>query len=621
MDERTLTAVLAALFREVGRLDPAKDGSPRLERSAAIAREVLGGLPSVAPLSDAVAAAIASGAEAAPAGEAAGGCDELVADLKRVQDGPEHALISAFLSVLGERLSAARLADDSGASLFDVVRLNAACAEALSRAGAAQEPFFFVRGRLEGAADHLLRLEADGSLAAGAARLLGRAARLAALESAIIIRLLGATGASPAAVLASGGGTFQLLVAGGDEPLARLRQERTQLERDLLGAFQGEVSLVLALAPAPESALQDAGALLARLDGTGRQRAATPFLEVLGDAAPLGPFGAGMASAAEVRAAAEGDFLLGRALGSARFAVLREGWPPEVAPLAGADERSCVAGGRFLFEPASVPLVLGGEEEPVAPAVACCRVRHALLAGAPQGGQTLLSTLAAARSLADFLRLDAARLGRELGLTLLRAAENEVIALGSLQSVLSFAARLADQAGALPGRDSAVLDAGVAAAVPGVRPAWPLLAREAQRALARAATGASAEGRSVLFGAELPTADLGGLIALGNELLDLARAQPGPLSGLFRAALRVGPGNGETPLAAIERVQGRIHEIAAQLGVNARALRGAERGDERLLALKSLLRGFPRLFESGAARVPLAYAVLMSQRHARESRP
>ncbi|MBI4879521.1 MAG: hypothetical protein HY812_07675 [Planctomycetes bacterium] len=591
MDERTLTAVLAALFREVGRLDPAKDGSPRLERSAAIAREVLGGLPSVAPLSDAVAAAIASGAEAAPAGEAAGGCDELVADLKRVQDGPEHALISAFLSVLGERLSAARLADDSGASLFDVVRLNAACAEALSRAGAAQEPFFFVRGRLEGAADHLLRLEADGSLAAGAARLLGRAARLAALESAIIIRLLGATGASPAAVLASGGGTFQLLVAGGDEP------------------------------PAPESALQDAGALLARLDGTGRQRAATPFLEVLGDAAPLGPFGAGMASAAEVRAAAEGDFLLGRALGSARFAVLREGWPPEVAPLAGADERSCVAGGRFLFEPASVPLVLGGEEEPVAPAVACCRVRHALLAGAPQGGQTLLSTLAAARSLADFLRLDAARLGRELGLTLLRAAENEVIALGSLQSVLSFAARLADQAGALPGRDSAVLDAGVAAAVPGVRPAWPLLAREAQRALARAATGASAEGRSVLFGAELPTADLGGLIALGNELLDLARAQPGPLSGLFRAALRVGPGNGETPLAAIERVQGRIHEIAAQLGVNARALRGAERGDERLLALKSLLRGFPRLFESGAARVPLAYAVLMSQRHARESRP
>lgn len=140
------------------------------------------------------------------------------------------------------------------------------------------------------------------------------------------------------------------------------------------------------------------------------------------------------------------------------------------------------------------------------------------------------------------------------------------------------------------------------------------------RARARVPSGVS------MLGVRVPLERLSAALALGRDLVPLARQNPSALRGLLEVAVEIDEGMDRAPLMLLSRWRARAHAIAANLGVDERAIRdnpegsraaereGAldlERPERR--ALKSLIREFPRWFDTGAARIPLWCALIEAE--------
>ena len=84
----------------------------------------------------------------------------------------------------------------------------------------------------------------------------------------------------------------------------------------------------------------------------------------------------------------------------------------------------------------------------------------------------------------------------------------------------------------------------------------------------------------------------------------LAERAPGATAALLELSARVR--SRTLDLSAVARLNGRIHELAAQV----HASRDKSSDGREIHGIKTLMRGFPGGFESGVAHVALAYAVM-----------
>ncbi|MFG0318011.1 MAG: hypothetical protein ACF8XB_12105, partial [Planctomycetota bacterium JB042] len=234
---------------------------------------------------------------------------------------------------------------------------------------------------------------------------------------------------------------------------------------------------------------------------------------------------------------------------------------------------------------------------------------------AARGGGGFADGLALRRAVDELLRVGAAGLAQGRSISVLFGGDDDLLACGPLRAVFRFVQRLVERLRETVGEEGPSLSAGIAAASPFARRGTDV-ARLARNARAEwGAAAAAGAGRTSALGAVFETGEVGRLLELGDDLVRLAREAPGPTRALLETALRVGDGGEAMPLSTHERLRARVHELASRLGVDARALRGAAGGGAASTSegLKTLVREFPAMFGSGVARVPLAYAVLLSE--------
>jgi hypothetical protein len=222
-----------------------------------------------------------------------------------------------------------------------------------------------------------------------------------------------------------------------------------------------------------------------------------------------------------------------------------------------------------------------------------------------------IDALTVERRVDELVRAGAAACAQGRSVTIVHGARDQVIACGPLRAALQFLLRMKERMRLTLGED-AILTAGVSVAYRGRNePDVARLIRDAKARLAEA-DGAGG-GRIVLLGAIVPTHEMDVVFTLGDELAELAGAAPGPVFALLEAALRIGTGGEDLPLSAVERLRGAIHEVAGRLGIHAQDLRVRSESDAApLRALKTLLANIG-MFDTGVARAPLSYAVLLSE--------
>jgi hypothetical protein len=106
-----------------------------------------------------------------------------------------------------------------------------------------------------------------------------------------------------------------------------------------------------------------------------------------------------------------------------------------------------------------------------------------------------------------------------------------------------------------------------------------------------------------LFGAFVPAERLAPGLELAHKLAPLAERSPSAVRGLLDVAVAIDEGMDRAPLMLLSRWRARAHAMAARLDTTA-----AERA-----ALSALIGEFPRWFDTGAARIPLACALLAAE--------
>jgi len=423
--------------------------------------------------------------------------------------------------------------------------------------------FLVVQGRLTGIRDYVLGGDHDAFAPRGVAQVRARAERIAKESSTIARHLAKATGHGESAVLLDAGCRFLLLIRDDEETQRNLVAERARIEADFLRWFEGALGIVISGVPASRKDLASAEGLLKRLDYADRRYAATPFLDVLEQEDVLGPYPHEPAD--EVR---EHD-----------------------------DEAATE----------SIMVARAGVDD--------LRVRI-LAADRP----SLSHALGITRAVSEYVRR-ARQTSAEQGdgsLVHLFAGVDELILSGSAQDVLGFLSRLPaafdDAAGGLQ------LTVSAATAFSRERTNdVARLARDATRALDRLRIDGVA-GMTRTFGARVPTTSLGELIDLGDDLVQLSNAQPGLVAALLEAALRISENPEGKPLSDLVVLRGRIHELVSRFGVGSVEVANATPPMVReparepgFRAVCTLIREFPRMFEAGEGRVPLAYAVLRSR--------
>ena len=593
MDERQVQSVLAALLREVGRLEPGPSSGkvPGLGVAQEAAHRWLAGRTDLAGLADAVAAEIEEGAADAyarfgleyEAAEAAGQppaelSAELLTELERIPEGPVDEVITALQQVLARHF--ARLGPaQAPVGYLDLARLGAAAADALLRADSPEKPLLFVRGELIGLEEHLFGTHGNWRTPVDLAGLVGRGCRVGSLAGEVAGQLLQASGSLAPSLLAASGGGFLALVPNQSGLVEELSQARARIEKEFLRRYEGELSPCISFFPAPPAALCEGESLLGEIEREFQLRSRTPFLDALLEPEPFGPFDSAMQDDEQIRSVHGPDRESGRQ-----------------AQAAGSD----------MIAPVAVAYLKVRPVQPDSPAAS-----------------TLLDFVARERQVDDLTRAGVAVLAAELSLTMLTGAGPLVVALGPLQQIILFVDHLNERLHNLPCTLKCALDGGVA-----VRSAWSRagfdqageLVRQAGRLLREVA--AAGTGRCRLFGAEVETAELAGLQRMGDGLAELAATEPSKVLALLETSVRIGSDGDAIPLSEVSRLRARVHQLSARLGVNARYLGREDPGETGPLAgLAVLIRDFDRMFDSGAARVPLAYAVALSEGHSREQSP
>jgi len=392
---------------------------------------------------------------------------------------------------------------------------------------------------------------------------------------------------------------------------------------------------------------------------------------------PFGPYGTDMQDDQDLRAHDEAHRKLGTLLKTARFGIELESWPVHSEPL--SDEAALTAalagrpdgpvrvewpgtrdglrsalqvsagnGGRILLAPSS-SLPVQCEIDPRRP-VAAAHVRIRLLpADEPafeRAARGLSNWLHRARLVTELTRSGAAGLAQGRSITIISGSGSRVVAVGPMKAMLSFIGRLQSRLDQLLGAGQAALDAGFAVRSGQTRRAgragepaidFALLVRQARDILTEQGAARQGPGLCWLFGAEIETTELYRLQQLGDGLARLTAREPSRMRAVLEAAVRIGRGGDLIPLSEMARLRAKIHQLAARLGVNARTIERYESKDAKdegdsehsgdsgdsgdtgeTRALKELILNFDRMFDSGAARVPLAYAVALSETHATE---
>lgn len=678
MNQNRTEAILQALLRPFGFVEPQLGGSGQapVEASAALAREFLASRPVTAGLADPVAQGIAAQgiaplirlgltAELLASGPASAenGRPAIREELERIPDGPSAAFLAALSEVVLLQLADCPVdTPDLGplVSWADVTRLDAAVCGALAQAGGDADGVLLLEGQWTGL-DALLFGSAENRLSPGdLPALAGRAFRIVGYQGGVARRLYESVDADRLSLVESGLGRFLLLLPDTPDARARLLDERAAIERELLARFEGESSLDLALTPARIADLGAGSDLRGRLATSLDQRTAVPFCDALAAENALGPFGDRLLDADQLDAEAVPDRALGGQLHGGRFALEEERWPPRMQPIHDADELarkvgeagggeirvewpgnrdglrvalevSARCGGRIRLEPSPILPVQsdlahreGGES---IAAVRCEVRRHS--AGGPNGAPFLVG-MACSRAQDDLTRLAAAGLAQGRSVTILAGGGNHVLAVGPVRAIALFVDRLAGRVRELLPEDRFGLDATIAASGVARHEAavadLSRLVRDAlvpERSAPTARPDQAERGITTLFGARVATDRLAELIHMGDDLVELAETEPGTVAALLKAALRVGTGGEGIPLSEVARLRARIHELVARLGVSAVPSGTAPAGDpdRSTRALRGLIDNFGRMFDSGAARIPLSYAVLLSQSPVREKTP
>lgn len=553
-------------------------------------------------------------------------------DAARVPDGPPEARVAAMSALLREHLGA-----DRG---LDVARLRVAVAGAEATGGGDGEPLLFIAGRFTGLFARAFGSDDRRAMPDDIGALVGRTWELAGVVADARRRLLSAAGADETAVLLAGGARFLLLVGDSPEVRERVLAERAALERDFLIRFEGDVVPVVSLVSASTSALHGAELLASGLADAERAQARTPFAGALAGDDAFGPFGE-MTDDASFETEFARTRALGERLRGTRFAIGRPAEGVALAPhpdidsmaeaaTAAGDDESLVAvwpgtreglrqllelsarvGGRLVVEPAPLLPVWSASEEKGPLAAVFARV-DGLDAFAAGGAAEFADVVSVRRRVDELLRVGAAGLAQGRSISILFGGGDDLLACGPLRAVLLFIQRLEERLRETFGAGEPTLSSGVAVASRFARRGTDVarIARQARDACSAAiATG---PGRTSALGAVCSTREVGRLVALGDDLVRLAHDQPGVTKALLETAVRVGEGGEPMPLSMHERLRARVHELSARLGLHARNIDG---GSDEIVSdgLKTLVREFPAMFGSGVARVPLAYAVLLSE--------
>ncbi|MFH0946526.1 MAG: hypothetical protein V2A76_15125 [Planctomycetota bacterium] len=592
MDERQVQAVLATLLREVGRLEPGPSSRkvPLCGAAKEAARRWLAGRSDLAGLADSVAARIEEGAaeayarfglefepEELPSGQVPA---DLLEELGRIPEGPVEEVIAALDQVLARHF--ARLGPSPAPFGFhDLARVGAAVEDALVRSDQPEEPLLFIRGELVGREEYLFGANENWRTPPDLAGLVGRGCRVASLAGDLATQLLKASGSLAPSLLTTGGGGFLALVPNQAALVEALSKARARIEKDLLRQYEGELNPCIGFCAAPLAMLREGGSLLGKIEREFGLRSRTPFLDALLEPEPFGPFGSGMQDDEQVRSMHEADRELSQRAGFARV---------------------------DMSAPMTLAYLRVRPAEPDLPAEVA-----------------LLDAVAGDRRVDELIRTGAAELADDGSVTILTGSGPLVVAVGPLKQIIVFIDRLNERLNSLSLSRPRVLDGGVAVRSasqngPGGAGDLGRLVRQARGLLREIA--AVGPGCCRLFGAEVRTADLSGLQLLGDRLAELAAVEPSGVLALLETSIRIGSDGDAIPLSEVSRLRARVHQLAARLGVNARFLDRESAGDAGPLAgLAVLIRNFDRLFDSGAARVPLAYAVALSKDHSREQSP
>lgn len=561
MEPARATSLLVALLS-----DPAPEGDD--SRGARRVRDLVARAPALAGVDVAAIAAARTGdPHALPGAKLHPQVDaEVVATfdqaLASIGEGSARELVEQVAAAVRTHLHSVAVLDaGDGLSLADALCLAAVCEDASRRADASDRPLRFVELTLRGRQEFVLDASGHGPRA-----VIARAAAVSAELDRAAAALLDAANAPSFARIARGSDRQLFLLPAQIELARRLLDWQQRLETRLLQEAQGALVPLVAVVDAGGEALADAADLDARLIRERERQARTPLLAVLDAPGAFGPF-AGPASDGDESDRAQRE-LAGFVAGASVPGSASGSWP--------ADECLALADIRVVATASSTPLA------------------------------RLIHPNAFAEAL---LRGAAIELARANGLCAVASGDDLCLA-GAFTALARVVGDIAMRGGGAP--RGVALAIGMAAARPDDDPAR---LAAASRAAIDAAIAAG-PGRSQLLGAMVATRRVPALLALGEQLVDLAVAEPNALRALLAASAEIVAL--DTPLAVMDRLRGGVHALAARLGVGAGACRD-ESLDGALRGLAVLIREFPGMFDSGAARLPLAYAVLRSQCRPTES--
>lgn len=551
MEWKRTVSGLAAVFQEAGRLAESAGLGAAAAWSESAARRFVEARPALTDLGDELAAGLLKGKDHAPLvpdPESLPAVERAIAAVDAVSGDPGLAIVESVLaaweSAVGPRAC--------------TMRFEAALADVRSRGA---NNAVLVGIVLDGLVAHALaeacslpprsapiRPTEEALLHAAGVCLLATDRLAAALDG-----LLRATSSPRHAVLGVGAERAWVLLPDDGETGSALDGFRERLEHETLLADAGAVQPFLAVASFPTEAPADVRSVLKQLSLDLDARRRTAFVNALGEAGVLGPYGSPRSDAERAR---DADQLRTRWTDRATgLSISAWAGPQLVAVIGKVGEPGPTdpPGWDAWMEGLSFAAAQAGSPDPGAVQVDL-RDHRVLFGGAREVVQT-------ATSLVD---------------------------TGTRAAIL----RVVDNSDSDPASDpDSDLDRAWASAVSA---AW--------------ATCASTEaGRISFLGTSLTDAEFRHAIQDGGALVALAGRAPGAASALTQASARIR--DGSTGLSAITRLSGRIHELVAQV----RSSDDSSDGGATDKGVRILMRGFPAGFESGVAHVALSYAVMVAR--------